>query len=155
MEERGALALKGLDFTLTGKPDRIDRLEDGRLLLIDYKTGEPPSPKQQAHFDKQLLLLAAMAEGGGFKGLDAEEVARLVYVGLKAELKLSDVALEPGTIAKVWEEFGRLMASYAMPAQGYTARRAMEKTTEKSDYDHLSRFGEWDVTRPPVPEDLA
>jgi RecB family exonuclease len=155
LEERGALALNGVDFTLTGKPDRIDRLDDGRLLLIDYKTGEPPSEKQQAHFDKQLLLLAAMAEGGGFKGLDAEEVARLVYVGLKAELKLSDAALEPGTVAKVWEEFGRLMASYATPAQGYTARRAMEKTTDKSDYDHLSRFGEWDVTRPSVPEDLA
>ena len=155
MEERGALALGGLDFTLTGKPDRIDRLDDGRLLLIDYKTGEPPSAKQQEKFDKQLLLLAAMAEGGGFKALDAEEVARVVYVGLKAELKLSEITIEPGTIATVWEEFGKLMASYASPTQGYTARRAMEKTTDKSDFDHLSRFGEWDETGTPMPEDLA
>ena len=59
--------MPGFDFILTGKPDRIDRLDDGRLLLIDYKTGDPPTPKQQAHFDKQLLLLAAMAEAGGFK----------------------------------------------------------------------------------------
>jgi RecB family exonuclease len=155
MEERGALVLNGVDFTLTGKPDRIDRLADGRLLLIDYKTGEPPSEKQQVHFDKQLLLLAAMAEGGGFKGLAAEEVARLVYVGLKAELKLSEAALEPGTVAKVWEEFGRLMASYATPAQGYTARRAMQLTGDVGDYDHLSRLGEWDMSETPVPEDMA
>lgn len=155
MEERGALALKDLDFTLTGKPDRIDRLDDGRLLLIDYKTGEPPSAKQQEKFDKQLLLLAAMAEGGGFKGLNAEEVARVVYFGVKADVKLSEITLEPGKVAEVWAEFGKLMASYASPTQGYTARRAMEKTTDESDYDDLSRFGEWDETDAPVPEDLA
>lgn len=155
LEEKGLVTLPGLDFTLTGKPDRIDRLEDGRLLLIDYKTGEPPSAKQQAHFDKQLLLLAVMAEAGGFKGLNAEEVARVVYVGLKAELKTSEILLEPGQLAETWAEFGKLMTSYARPTQGYTARRALEKTTDASDYDHLSRLGEWDMTDDPVPEDLA
>jgi ATP-dependent helicase/nuclease subunit B len=155
LEEKGALALSGLDFTLTGKPDRIDRLKDGRLLLIDYKTGDPPSEKQQRQFDKQLLLLAAMVESGGFRGLDAGEVARVVYVGVRAELKTSEITLEPGTVAEIRAEFGKLMAAYARPSQGYTARRAMEKTTDTSDYDHLSRFGEWDMTDTPVPEDPA
>jgi ATP-dependent helicase/nuclease subunit B len=155
MEEKGAVALPGLDFTLIGKPDRIDRLEDGRLLLIDYKTGEPPSPKQQLHFDKQLLLLAAMAEEGAFKGLDAEEVARVVYVGLKAQLKTQEIPLTPGQVAEVWAEFTRLIAAYARPSQGYTARRALESVREDTDYDHLSRFGEWDLTDDPVAEDLT
>jgi ATP-dependent helicase/nuclease subunit B len=155
LEERGAVPLPGLDFTLTGKPDRIDRLADGRLLLIDYKTGDPPSTAEQKAFDKQLLLLAAMAEAGGFSGLNAEGVARVVYLGLKAELKLSSIPLEPGMIAGVWTEFGRLMASYARPTQGYTARRAPKKTNESGDYDHLARFGEWDLTDAAVPEDLA
>jgi len=155
MEEKGAVQLPGLDFTLTGKPDRIDRLEDGRLLLIDYKTGEPPTPKQQQHFDKQLLLLAAMAEEGAFKDLDAEEVARVVYVGLKAQLKTQEITLEPGQVAAVWAEFARLIAAYARPGQGYTARRALESVRDQADYDHLSRFGEWDLTDDPVPEDLA
>ncbi len=154
VEEKGAVQLPGLEFTLTGKPDRIDRLEDGRLLLIDYKTGDPPTAKQQQHFDKQLLLLAAMAEGGGFKGLDAEEVARVVYVGLKAELKMVDIPLNPGQVAETWAEFTRLIAAYARPAQGYTARRALESVRDASDYDHLSRLGEWDLTASPVPEDL-
>lgn len=155
MEEKGAVQLSGQDFTLTGKPDRIDRLADGRLLLIDYKTGDPPSPKQQVHFDKQLLLLAAMAEAGAFKGLDAEEVARVVYVGLKAQLKTQEVTLTSGQVAEVWADFTRLIAAYARPDQGYTARRALESVRDASDYDHLSRFGEWDLTADPVPEELA
>lgn len=155
LEEKGAVPLPGLDFTLTGKPDRIDRLEDGRLLLIDYKTGDPPTPKQQQHFDKQLLLLAAMAEGGGFQGLDAEEVARVVYVGLKADLKMQEITLDPGQVAEVWAEFARLIAAFARPGQGYTARRALESVRDASDYDHLSRFGEWDLTADPVAEDVA
>ena len=152
IEEKGAVTLPGLDFTLTGKPDRIDRLEDGRFYLIDYKTGTPPTKPQQKHFDKQLFLTAAMAEAGGFRGLDPAEVAQLSYVGLKAELDIVTTELEPGEVAEVWAEFGRLMASYARTGQGYTARRAPEKVTDASDYDHLSRFGEWDMTDDPVPE---
>lgn len=155
LEERGAVSLPGLDFTLTGKPDRIDRLPDGQLYLIDYKTGTPPTRAQQKHFDKQLFLTAAMAEGGGFRGLDPAEVARLSYVGLKAELKIETADLEPGEVAEVWTEFGRLIASYARAGQGYTARRALESVRDASDYDHLSRFGEWDMTDDPSPEDLS
>ncbi|MFO1203322.1 MAG: double-strand break repair protein AddB [Tabrizicola sp.] len=155
LEEKGAVQLPGMDFTLTGKPDRIDRLDDGRLMLIDYKTGAPPSDKQQKHFDKQLLLLAAMAEAGGFKGLNAEEVARVVYVGLKAELKTSEIVLEPGHVAEVWAEFARLIAAFSRRSQGYTARRALETVRDVTDYDHLSRFGEWDLTDDPVAEDLT
>jgi ATP-dependent helicase/nuclease subunit B len=147
METKGALTLPGLDFTLTGKPDRIDRLEDGRLLLIDYKTGNPPTEAEQTHFDKQLLLTAAMAENGAFSDLGPAEVARIVFAGLKAELKIIDTPLAPGQAAEVWDDFGKLIAAYARPSQGYTARRAMKTEREVSDYDHLSRFGEWDMTR--------
>ena len=155
IEEKGATPVPGVDFTLTGKPDRIDQMDDGRLYLIDYKTGAPPTKAQQKHFDKQLFLTAAMAEEGGFKGLDPSEVARLSYVGLKADLAIETTELQPGEVAEIWAEFGRLIASYARPGQGYTARRALEKVTDPSDYDHLSRFGEWDMTDDPSPEDLA
>ena len=152
IEEKGAVVLPGLDFALTGKPDRIDLLADGRLYLIDYKTGTPPTKAQQKHFDKQLFLIAAMAEGGGFKGLDPAEVAKLSYVGLKADLDIQTTDLQPGEVAEVWAEFGRLMASFARPGQGYTARRALESVRDASDYDHLSRFGEWDMTDDPTPK---
>ncbi len=155
MEEKGAVTVEGLDFTLTGKPDRIDLLPDGRLHLIDYKTGAPPTEAQQKAYDKQLLLAAAMAERGGFPGLDPAEVARLTYVGVKGELKEVATVLQPGEVDKIWQEFRSLLSRYAEARTGYTARRAPHKTDYTSDYDHLSRFGEWDMTATPDPEDLA
>lgn len=155
LEEKGATPVAGLDFTLTGKPDRIDRLADGRLLLIDYKTGDPPSEKQQRTFDKQLLLAAAMAERGGFAPLGPSEVAQLAFIGLKAELKKVETDLKPGQVGAVWEEFVSLIQAYAQASQGYTARRALMSENDVSDYDHLSRYGEWDMTQDPSPEDLT
>jgi double-strand break repair protein AddB len=146
MEKPGRAILPGLDFTLTGRPDRIDRLDDGRLLLIDYKTGNPPSDKEQEHFDKQLLLTAAMAENGAFPDLGPAEVAGIAFVGVKAEMKIVQTEMRPGQVAGVWEDFGRLIAAYARPSQGYTARRALKSERDVSDYDHLSRFGEWDMS---------
>lgn len=155
VEERGAVTLQGQDFTLKGKPDRIDMLDDGRLLIIDYKTGAPPSAEQQKHFDRQLYLAAAMAENGAFAGLPLAEVAKLAYVGVKADFKVSPVDLEPGEVARVWAEFKDLIAAYARPSRGYSARAAMAKDSDVSDYDHLSRYGEWDETAAVTPEDLA
>ena len=155
LEEKGAARLDGLEFTLTGKPDRIDRLADGRLVVIDYKTGDPPTKPEQEHFDKQLLLAAAMAERGAFPGLDPAEVARIAFVGVKAAFKTVENTLQAGEVDEVWERFAALISRYARATQGYTARRAMQTVKDKSDYDHLSRFGEWDMTADPVAEDLA
>jgi ATP-dependent helicase/nuclease subunit B len=70
-------------------------------------------------------------------------------------LDIQSTELDPGDVTEIWSEFGRLMASYSRPGQGYTARRALESVRDVSDYDHLSRFGEWDMTEDPSPEDLA
>ena len=35
------------DFVVTAKADRLDVLQDGRLAVIDYKTGVPPSSKKR------------------------------------------------------------------------------------------------------------
>lgn len=143
-EQTGTLDLGGL--TLIGKPDRIDRLPDGSLALYDYKTGQLPSAKQQEQFDKQLILLAIMADGGAFPGLDPAPVARAAYVGLGTRFALSEAPVDPATLT---EHAGRLMdliARYRDPAQGFTARRALQSDRESSDYDALSRLGEWRLT---------
>ena len=50
-----------------GRADRIDRLADGRLAIVDYKTGGPPSAKMvEKGFALQLGLLGLIAEDGGF-----------------------------------------------------------------------------------------
>ena len=155
MEEEGRVQLAGLDFALFGTPDRIDILPDGRLHLIDYKTGAPPTEAQQRSFDKQLLLAAALAERGGFKALGPTEVARISYVGLGSDPKEVRTEITPELTGEVWEGLHRLVARYALPETGYTARRAMFETTFPGDYDHLSRFGEWETTDRAMPEDVA
>lgn len=55
---------------LGGKADRIDRLADGSIAIVDYKTGKPPSAKQvAAGFSMQLGLLGLIAELGGFDAI--------------------------------------------------------------------------------------
>ncbi|MBC7478720.1 MAG: double-strand break repair protein AddB, partial [Pseudorhodobacter sp.] len=52
IEQVGAIEVGRTSFTLYGTPDRIDLLPDGRLHLVDYKTGTPPTKAQQEAFDK-------------------------------------------------------------------------------------------------------
>ena len=64
-ETRGETELGGV--TLHGRADRIDRLADGRLAIIDYKTGQPPQAKAvDAGFALQLGLLGLIARADGF-----------------------------------------------------------------------------------------
>ncbi len=59
--------------TLRGKFDRIDRLADGGLAIVDYKTGQPPSTRAvRAGFSLQLGLLGLIAERGGFQGIEGK-----------------------------------------------------------------------------------
>jgi len=155
LEGKGGVTLTPQNFRLTGTPDRIDRLPDGRLHIIDYKTGTPPTQAMQKAFDKQLLLAAAMAERDAFKGLEASEVAKITYVGLGTNPKVEETEITPQITAEVWEGLHALIAHYAHHGAGYTARRAVQKERFTGDYDHLSRHGEWDTTAPPNSESVG
>ena len=133
-----------LPFTLTAKPDRIDAWPDGRVHIIDYKTGSPPSQKQQDQFAKQLLLQALMVQDGAFEALGPREVACVSYLGLGGgALKIVTTPTDAAYLDTVREGFFTLIRTYLDPTQGFAARRAMEKEIYSGDYDHLARFGEW------------
>jgi ATP-dependent helicase/nuclease subunit B len=129
-----------------GTPDRIDVLPDGRVHLIDYKTGTPPTARQQEAFDKQLLLAAVMAERGGFRELGPVEVARITYIGLGSGDKAEETELTPDLLEQLWTRFTRLIDSYNRLETGYSARRAVFEMRYPLEYDHLSRFGEWQMS---------
>ncbi|SEN55899.1 double-strand break repair protein AddB [Pseudorhodobacter antarcticus] len=156
IEERGAVQLTGLPFTLTAIPDRIDMLPDGRVHIFDYKTGTPPSKDQQKFFDKQLVLEAAMATRGAFSALQGpREVAGVTYIGLGSTPKQDSSTPDDTVLGQVWEELHHLIREYMDPARGYVSRRAMHGERFAGDYDHLARFGEWEMTDDPVPEDMT
>ncbi|GMM93884.1 double-strand break repair protein AddB [Qipengyuania sp. MTN3-11] len=71
VEKKGEMRFDGV--RVHGRADRIDRLADGGLAIIDYKTGSPPSAAMVAEgFALQLGILGLIAERGGFEGLPGE-----------------------------------------------------------------------------------
>jgi double-strand break repair protein AddB len=151
-ECRGVLDLAAPPFRLSAKADRIDRSEDGHLFLYDYKSGAPPSVKEQKYFRRQLLLSAAIAEQSGFEGIAPAPVADARYLSLNAALDQVAAPLAEAPPAQTLAELSRLVAAWTDPAKGYTARLARQRDSLIETYDHLSRFGEWDVSDQPVLE---
>jgi RecB family exonuclease len=151
-EVEGRLTLTDLDFTLTGTADRIDRDTTGMLYIYDYKTGSIPSEKQQKAYDKQLLFEAVMAEAGALKGLAPASVSEVAYIGLGAIPKFARIAVGPELIEDARAGLHELIRAYQNRDQGYTARRIVANQAFEGDYDHLSRYGEWDHTMQAVAE---
>ena len=143
-EIKGEINLPELGFTLSGTADRIDLLKDGSAHIYDYKTGKPPTPAQQLHFDKQLLLEVEILRRGGFSGLAPLKAAGATYIGLDNAPSQPAAPLDE---TDVWSDFHNLIRAYQSAEQGYTARRAMLKADDSSNYDHLARYGEWSTNQ--------
>ncbi len=80
IEGWGEMEVKGVN--IFGKADRIDRLPDGTLAVVDYKTGAPPSGREvQAGYALQLGTLGLMARRGAFENA-AGEPTRFEYWSL-------------------------------------------------------------------------
>lgn len=155
LEEKGAVAVDGPGFALTARPDRIDLLADGRVHIYDYKSGTPPTAKQQRSFDRQLLLEAAMAERGAFAALGPRAVEGATYIQLGGDGAESAVEIGAETLAETWTSLARLIAAFDRRTTGYTSRRAMFGAQSAGDYDHLARFGEWEMASPSAPEEVG
>ncbi|MEZ5777066.1 MAG: double-strand break repair protein AddB [Paracoccaceae bacterium] len=155
LEERGSVSLQNATFTLTARPDRIDLLEDGRIHIYDYKTGQIPTEAQVRAFDKQLLLEAAMALRGGFRLLGPREVEGVTYIGLGGDAKERTIAIDHDTLDQTWDGLEKLIASYLLRETGYASRRAVFDERREGDYDQLARFGEWQMSDAPKPEDVG
>jgi RecB family exonuclease len=150
LEVKGERPLTGLHrtFMVTAKADRIDAANDGRYGFYDYKSGNVPSEKEVKAFHLQLPLEAAIAEAGGFDGLPAAGAFRLELIGLGAQATRR-VDADPHAVAVTWARLHKLIRYYLDPANGFTARLRPQKISFESEYDHLSRKGEWSDGEPP------
>ncbi len=152
---RGTHIFADLGFMLTGYADRIDVTEHGDALIYDYKTGTPPSKKEQKIFDKQLLIEAAMVEEGGFVEVGTAPVAHAAFIGLGSKPTEVAAPLDEETPIEVLRGLHELISKYFDESQGFTARRIVKTEDASGDYDQLARFGEWDGTTDATPEDLT
>ena len=153
-EASGRLEIPDLNFSVRAIADRIDQRSDGSLVIYDYKTGAAPTERQQLFFDKQLYLLALLAEQSGFKNIEPNAVYSAAFIGLGTPPKVVKMPSEKERIDTAYQKLRQLISRYQETDQGYTARRALFKSDDFSDYDHLSRYGEWDVSHPAKKERL-
>ncbi len=142
-EASGARTIQELGFKLTAKADRIDMLTNGSFAIYDYKSGGLPSKKQAETFAVQLPLEGAIAHAGGFKDIAKGKVSHLELIGLSAGGKELPLDFSDEQIDEIWARLQDLIQAFSSENLGYTAHMRPEKIQYTSDYDHLSRFGEW------------
>ena len=149
-EARGQIEIAGPagPFVVSAIADRIDRTAAGNLVLLDYKTGAPPTADEvAAGFAPQLPLEALIAEAGGFQGVLAGTVAQLEYWRLKGSEpagEIRNLALDPAKlVAEARAGLARLIATFDDPATPYEARPRPDRAPRFSDYEHLARIKEW------------
>ena len=155
VETEGRAEIAGV--MLTGKADRIDLLPDGKLGIVDYKTGKPPSARQvKAGYALQLGLLGLIAEHGGFPGTDAAPVVgSFEYWSLarKGEafgyrespvdpLGKRDKIITADFTSGVHEQFEGIAAAWLNGSAPFDAQVNPE-VASYGDYDQLMRLEEW------------
>jgi ATP-dependent helicase/nuclease subunit B len=139
----------GGPFTITAKADRIDRLAEGGLLLIDYKSGSLPAAKAiEAGFAPQLPLEGAILQGGGFSGVGGV-VAALEYWRLSGgepagERRPIDGGEAGALIDRAIAQLQALIERFDDLAMPYLAVPSPRWAPRFSDYRHLERLGETD-----------
>lgn len=146
-EISGETALAGV--IVHGRADRIDRLPDGGLAIVDYKTGKPPAKKAiEAGFALQLGLLGLIGRAGGFEGVEGEpeifEYWSLVrdrdHFGkcVRADKDMS----EGEFLDHAFRNFAEAAARWLTGTDPFTAK-LNPAYAPYGDYDQLMRLEEW------------
>ena len=153
-EIKGELPVAEAAFKLRATADRIDRLQDGSLIVLDYKTGVGPSLSQarltSPPLAPQMALEGAIARAGGFEGIPAGSLDRLAFYRLRrdqsaGEQDLAGSKLNEDDLADdMLSALDTLVRAFQHPERGYVSRLHPFKENDiLGDYDHLARTGEW------------
>ncbi|MBV7259777.1 double-strand break repair protein AddB [Erythrobacter crassostreae] len=144
-----------------GKPDRIDRLPDGTLAIVDYKTGSPPSASQvEAGYALQLGLLGLIADMGAFEtdkgplsgdatGFEywslAKKTGEFGFVDVPMKVGRKRSGLLPEDFLHEHERYLReAISKYIKGTAPFTAKENPDYPGY-TDYDQLMRLEEWVV----------
>jgi ATP-dependent helicase/nuclease subunit B len=132
-----------------GRADRIDRLSDGGLAIIDYKTGQPPSQKAvNEGFALQLGLLGLIGRAGGFDDASGEPTAFEYWSlarhrGQFGRLMCPDKDMEPGEfLDHAYRNFADAVQKWLTGNEPFTAK-LNPAYAPYGDYDQLMRLEEW------------
>lgn len=152
-EVRGEISVEiaGHPFELSATADRIERTSTGGLVIIDFKTGQPPTDKAiEAGYDQQMPLQAIIAAKGGFKNIRPAPVVALEYVAIRgrpdarrvAESKSAAKTLDK-LIAAAAEGYVRLVTAYRNPEAVFASAPRVQFVKYDYGYNLLARRAEW------------
>jgi ATP-dependent helicase/nuclease subunit B len=145
-------------FRLLARADRIERRRDGSYVILDYKTGQPPTGKQvRMGLSPQLTLEAAILREGGFPNIPGgASVGELTYVRLSGnnppgeeralELKIrsNDTPQPPDKAADyAREQLEVLIRKFENEDEPYRSLNLPMWSNRYGTYDDLARIKEW------------
>jgi ATP-dependent helicase/nuclease subunit B len=146
-EATGEAPLAGV--SVHGRADRIDRLADGAIAIVDYKTGKPPTKKAiEAGFALQLGLLGLIARAGGFDGV-AGEPETFEYWSLIRDRDTFGKCVRADKDMGPDEFLAHAYRNFAEAAEKWLAGNEPFKAklnpayAPYGDYDQLMRLEEW------------
>ena len=158
-EETGRMELLGVK--IKGRADRIDCLPDDQLVIVDYKTGAPPKPKQiNAGFALQLGLIGLMAEAGSidkvagkpgrfeYWSLAKNKTRGFGFIASPNAKKSSDKLSAPEDfLAFVRTQAEEAIRNWIIGDAAFVAKLHPDFANYE-DYNHLMRLQEWDGRQP-------
>jgi ATP-dependent helicase/nuclease subunit B len=146
-EVDGEAILAGV--TVHGRADRIDRRADQGLVVIDYKTGAPPTQKSvDKGFALQLGLLGLIGRAGGFEDVSGDPQAfeywsLMRHKGSFGRLMCPDKEMQPGEfLAHANKHFADAAQRWLTGDEPFTAK-LNPAYAPYGDYDQLMRLEEW------------
>lgn len=132
-------------FTITAKADRVDETKDGKINIIDYKTGQARSPKEVAEgYAPQLPIEGLIAQFGGFDSIPEKDVESLIYWQLGRKEIVIDKDMER-LLENSYQKLKELVSVFDFETTPYISKPNPKHAPKYSDYEHLSRVKEWSV----------
>jgi ATP-dependent helicase/nuclease subunit B len=151
-EAEGHIRLSGVK--VKGRADRIDRLADGTLAIVDYKSGKAPTGTAiNAGFTLQLGLVGALVEAGAVSGVSGKATAFEYWSLAKSGGTFGEIKRPFGPKSKVtiassdFVEYSRneakkVIDAWLVGSEPFTAKLQPDYF-DYADYDQLMRRAEW------------
>lgn len=151
---RMVFEVAGCEFTVHGRADRIDVMTNGKLEILDYKTGGVPDNKTMgALLAPQLPIEAQMARLGAFEDLPPADVGGLIYLKMNFGPKALEVKpFSPPKDMELGDAISRTFSLLQTHIDAYLLRDDLAMLAHVfpdpnarfgGDYDHLARLEEW------------
>ncbi|HYD23500.1 MAG TPA: double-strand break repair protein AddB [Croceibacterium sp.] len=155
VERQAEMTVDGV--RIYGRADRFDRLPDGTIAAIDYKTGKPPSAAEVAKgYRLQLGVLGLMVEAGGVEGVAGAATGfeywslakkqgsdSFGYVDTPLLVGKRRSGIPPDEFLPTTRDYlHRAIAGWILGDMPFEARMAPDFPAY-TDYDQLMRLDEW------------